>query len=178
MGAGKSTVGSALAQRLNWIFEDLDDRIIRRERRPIADIFRESGETAFRRAEHQALLEVVDELRSGSARVVALGGGAFVQKHNADLLRGARVPTVFLDAPAEELWRRCCEQATQRGTERPLLNDRKQFRELYRSRLKAYRGASVRLPTKGRAVDEIAAEVEQTLGLTRLSIRTEQGEVE
>ena len=59
MGAGKSSVGRALGQRLNWIFEDLDDRIEARERRTVAEIFRDSGELEFRRAEHAALQQVL-----------------------------------------------------------------------------------------------------------------------
>src|SRR5881227_2738475 len=82
MGAGKTSVGRALGERLNWIFEDLDDRIERRERRTIAQIFRESGESAFRRAEHSALQEVLEGIQN-QARIVALGGGAYVQSNNA-----------------------------------------------------------------------------------------------
>ncbi|HTS09821.1 MAG TPA: shikimate kinase, partial [Candidatus Eisenbacteria bacterium] len=55
MGAGKTSVGRTLGQRLNWAFEDLDDRIQQREGRTIAEIFRDSGELEFRRAEHNAL---------------------------------------------------------------------------------------------------------------------------
>jgi len=55
MGAGKSSVGRALGQRLNWVFEDLDDRIEAREGRCVVEIFRDSGESEFRRAEHAAL---------------------------------------------------------------------------------------------------------------------------
>ena len=97
MGAGKSSVGRALGERLNWVFEDLDDRIEAREGRTVAEIFRDSGESEFRRAEHAALEHVLHELRGGVARIVALGGGAFAQKENAALLRGrpASVPTVF-----------------------------------------------------------------------------------
>lgn len=178
MGAGKSSVGRALGQRLRWDFEDLDDRIVRREGRLIPGIFRESGEAAFRKAERAALRQVVEELRSGAAKVVALGGGAFAQKENAELLEAAGVPIVFLEASAEELWRRCQEQAAQSGMERPLLQDRNQFRRLYASRLGAYLRASVHIATGGRPVDEIAAEIATTLGLKELAIRTEQGEVE
>jgi shikimate kinase len=111
MGAGKTTVGRALGLRLNWLFEDLDERIERRERRTVAEIFRDSGESAFRRAEHEALRELIEELRGGSARIIALGGGAFVQEDNASLLRSSPVTAVFLDAPADELWARCQTQA-------------------------------------------------------------------
>ncbi len=63
MGAGKSSVGRALGQQLNWLFEDLDDRIQAREGRTVAEIFRDSGEAEFRRAEHAALQHVLQEKR-------------------------------------------------------------------------------------------------------------------
>src|SRR5271167_3388526 len=94
MGAGKSSVGRALGQRLNWLFEDLDDRIQQRERRTVAEIFRDSGETAFRQAEHAALKQVMEDLRGAGTRIIALGGGAFAQPENAALLKAAGVPTV------------------------------------------------------------------------------------
>ncbi len=178
MGAGKSSVGRALGQRLNWLFEDLDDRIQAREGRTVAEIFRDSGESEFRRAEHAALQHVLEELRGGGARIVALGGGAFVQKENADLLKTSGVPTVFLDAPVEELWRRCCTQASESGAERPLLRSMEQFRRLYETRRISYLQASLKIQTGSRPVEAIAAEIAETLGLKKIGLRTEQGEVE
>jgi shikimate kinase len=163
MGAGKTSVGRALAQRLNWPFQDLDDRIVERESRTLAEIFRDFGEDAFRKAEHAALRQVLDELRNGASRVIALGGGAFAQKRNAGLLRG--MPVVFLDAPAEELWARCCRQAAETGAERPLLQSMNQFRKLCAARRKAYLQAAVTIPTAGREVQAIAGEIAETLGL-------------
>ena len=178
MGAGKSSVGQALAQRLNWIFEDLDDRIEQREGRTVAEIFRDSGESAFRQAEHLALRHALEDLRRGVARVVALGGGAFVQPDNAVLLKTARVSTVFLDAPVEELWRRCRQQASDAGAERPLLKNIESFRKLYENRRESYLQASLKIGTGSRTVDEIVTEIAETLGLKTIAIRTEQGEVE
>ena len=178
MGAGKTSVGRALGQRLNWIFEDLDDRIQAREGRTVAEIFRDSGESEFRRAEHAALQDVLRELAGGGFRIVALGGGAFVQKENAALLKASSVPTVFLEAPLEELWQRCCTQAIAAGTERPLLRDLKRFRKLYETRHNAYSQASLKIQTGGRAVETIVAEIAETLGLRQIALRTEQGEVE
>ena len=178
MGAGKTSVGRALGQRLNWIFEDLDDRIQAREGRSVAEIFRDSGESEFRRAEHSALQHVLEELRGGGARIVALGGGAFVQKENAALLKASSVPTVFLDAPLEELWLRCRTQATTNGTERPLLRSMEQFRKLYETRRKSYSKASLKIQTGSRAVETITAEIAKALGLKQIALRTEQGEVE
>jgi shikimate kinase len=178
MGAGKTSVGRALGQRLNWIFEDLDDRIQAREGRTVAEIFRDSGESEFRRAERAALQHVLRELGGGSARIVALGGGAFVQKENAALLKASRVPTVFLDAPVEELWQRCCTQASVAGTERPLLRGMEQFRKLYEIRRTGYSKASFKIQTGSRPVETIAAEIAETLGLKEIALRTEPGEVE
>jgi shikimate kinase len=178
MGAGKSSVGQALGQRLNWDFEDLDDRIEAREGRTVAEIFRDSGESEFRRAEHAALEHVLRELRGGGARIVALGGGAFVQKENAALLKASGAPTVFLDAPVEELWQRCCTQADESGAERPLLRRREQFRKLYQTRRKSYAQASLKIQTGGRPVATIVAEIAEMLKLKEIALRTEQGEVE
>ena len=178
MGAGKSSVGIALGRQLNWSFEDLDDRIQRREGRTVAEIFRDSGEPEFRSAEHRALQHVLDELRGGQSRIIALGGGAFVQKNNAALLLASKVPTVFLDAPVDELWRRCCEQAQASGAERPLLGSPEQFRKLFTARHRHYAKAAVRIDTGNRAVEAIAAEIAKMLRLKKIVVRTEEGEVE
>jgi shikimate kinase len=190
MGAGKTSVGRALGQRLNWIFEDLDNRIERRAGRTVPEIFQASGEQAFRRAEHEALRELLGGragVRPGVSRVtgpgivgriIALGGGAFVQENNASLLKKSQLPTIFLDAPVEELWRRCCEQASAAGAERPLLRTEEHFRKLYEERRKSYSKAFMTIQTGGREVDEIAAEIAQRLGLKEIPVRIEQGEVE
>jgi shikimate kinase len=191
MGAGKTSVGRALGQRLNWIFEDLDDRIERQEGQTVPEIFRNSGEQTFRRAEHRALGSLLEECcaadppavaRSSSprtmGRIIALGGGAYVQKENAVLLESSQIPTIFLDAPVEELWQRCRQQATSAGTERPLLRSPEQFRKLYAQRRKSYSKAHITIQTSNRSVDEIAAEIAHALGLKEIPVRIEQGEVE
>jgi shikimate kinase len=160
MGAGKTSVGRALSRRLGLPFEDLDDRIQNREGRTIAQIFRESGEAEFRKAETAALRELLAELGSLS-RVVALGGGAFVQPVNAALIEEAEAHSVFLDAPVKELLRRC----QQEQKERPLRQSPKQFRELYAKRRRAYMKAAVRIETNGKDVSTVAAEVACSLGL-------------
>lgn len=167
MGAGKSSVGRALAEQLGWTFEDLDERIERREQRKVPEIFRKSGESEFRRAEHAALRELLRELSAGAEKVVALGGGAFAQKRNARLVEVGGVPSVFLDADVEELWRRCKQQAEQQRMERPLLGSLKNFRELYETRKPHYLKASFRLETGGKTVERIAAAVVQALRLDR-----------
>jgi shikimate kinase len=160
MGAGKTTVGRALARRLGWTFEDLDDRIELLQRRSIAEIFRDSGEAEFRHAEAEALRQLIHDLGS-APRIVALGGGAFTQPENAALLESAGVPVVFLDGPPEELFRRC-EQETR---DRPLRGDIAQFCELYNRRRPSYLRAVWRVNTNGKDQDTVAAEVACSLGL-------------
>lgn len=178
MGAGKTSVGRALAEQLNWVFEDLDDRIEQRQGRTVAEIFRNSGEPAFRQAERVALEQVLEELRGGVARIVALGGGAFVQEGNAELLRSSGVPTVFLDAPVDQLWMRCNQQASETGVARPLVKSMESFRDLHGNRRKSYLKAELKIGTGSRTVREIAAEIADKLNLKKIAIRTEQGDAE
>ena len=160
MGAGKTSVGQVLGRQMGWAFEDLDTRIQQREGKTIEQIFQESGEPFFRRAEHAALRELLTE--SGNAsRVVALGGGAFTQADNIALLKQAEAATVFLDGPAEELFHRCQEQ----GLQRPLRRDPADFARLYQTRRPQYLMASLRIETSGKSVETVAAEIAQALGL-------------
>src|SRR2546427_12274886 len=79
MGAGKTTVGQAVAERLGWRFADLDRLIETREGRTVPQIFAQDGEDRFRRVECEALEEVVAAPDSRFF-VLALGGAAFVSK--------------------------------------------------------------------------------------------------
>jgi shikimate kinase len=160
MGAGKSSVGAALSRHLGWPFEDLDERIQARAQRSIEQIFRQSGEAEFRRMEHEALRSLAGEL-GHSARIVALGGGAFAQANNAALLEEAGWSTIFLDAPAEELFRRCQQQPL----ERPLRGDAQEFHRLYEDRRPCYMKAGLRIETAGKDVEEVAVEAITRLGL-------------
>ena len=158
MGAGKSSVGAALSRQLGWPFVDLDDRIQSREGRTVEEIFRQSGEAGFRRAEHVALRELLLDFASSSV-VIALGGGAFVQAENAALLKGSGIAAVFLDAPVDELFRRCQQQRL----DRPLRRDLEQFRQLHEVRSAGYLVAGLRIDTSGKDVDTVAAEVASSL---------------
>ena len=157
MASGKSTVGAELARRLRWDFVDLDSRIEAREQKSVPEIFREHGEPGFRLAESNALQDLMKSLDHNS--VIALGGGAFTQERNRELLRDW--PSVFLDAPLEELWRRSLAD----GIERPLRKDREHFARLHAERLPFYRQATVVVETSGREADSVCAEIERVLHL-------------
>jgi shikimate kinase len=162
MGAGKTSVGQALAQELGWRFVDLDALIEEGQARLIAEIFSTVGEPAFRIIESAALRQVMDEVEAEPA-IVALGGGAFLQAPNFALLKHSGATTVFLDAPIEELYARC-QPAT---AERPLCRDLNQFRQLYESRRQGYMAADFRLDTSHKSVPEVAAQVIKLLGLAQ-----------
>lgn len=158
MASGKSSVGQELARRLEWDFVDLDARIESRERQTVPEIFRDKGEPGFRLAETSALRDLLTEPLKRS-RVVALGGGAFVQEANRELLR--RWPSVFLEATVSELWQRSLTD----GVERPLREHPEQFAKLYAERLPLYRQARVVVETTGKQLASICVEIEGVLQL-------------
>lgn len=160
MGSGKTAVGLELSRRLGWRFQDLDERIETRAGKPIAEIFRDSGEAGFRELERSELEHLVSEL-SSIPTVAALGGGAFAQAHNIALLEQSGGSTIFLEAPLEEMWQRCQSEAKAR----PLARSQNQFRQLYEARLSFYMRAGLRIPTAGKAAPEVAAEIALRLGL-------------
>jgi shikimate kinase len=161
MGAGKTSVGRALGQRLGWDFVDLDEHIQHREGRSIEQIFEQSGESGFRDLEHSGLQDLVAESNS-SPRVVALGGGAYIQAKNAELLASGGMTVIFLDAPVEELFRRC----QQEQLIRPLRRDIEQFRDLYEKRRTAYAKADLLIDTNGKNIERVAEEIAERLGLS------------
>ena len=139
MGSGKSTVGRLLADELAWPFVDLDEEIERREGTAISEIFADKGESGFRKAEHEALLEQAALVRTGNRRVVALGGGTFAFARNREALREAGL-TLWLDAGSNVLWGRVCG-----ATHRPLARDRAAFDKLHAARRQSYARADERI---------------------------------
>lgn len=165
MGSGKTATGSALAELLGWEFVDLDEEIERKQQVPIRRLFWERGEKAFRSIEHDTLGACL--VRTSKPTVVALGGGAFVQANNVDLLRASAVRTIFLETPVEEMLTRCgIEEKPDPENPRPLATDAAAFRKLYEQRLPAYRAAHLTIDTTGKTIGNIAREITDSLKLT------------
>jgi len=123
------------------------------------------GKSDFRRAEHEALQELLQELRSGSKKVVALGGGAFVQKANYRVNRSRKPANRLPGRRGRRTLGPVPPQSEKQGMERPLLGSVEGFRELYEKRRQHYLRASLRLETGGKAVADIVAELIQALDL-------------
>ncbi|HZZ92565.1 MAG TPA: shikimate kinase [Usitatibacter sp.] len=111
MGAGKTTLGKALGQRLGLEFVDMDRLLVEKTGVPVATIFEIEGEQGFRRREACALAEAA----SHDDRIVATGGGVVLAEENRRVMRESGT-VVYLRARLESLWER-----TRHDTARPLL---------------------------------------------------------
>ncbi|MEK6407881.1 MAG: shikimate kinase [Acidobacteriota bacterium] len=149
MGAGKTTVGRALARHLRYDFSDLDELIEKQAGKSIQAIFAELGESGFRRIEREAIQSCREMVRA----VIALGGGAYVSAENRTSLR-AIGKTVWLDCPLEVCLRRIGGDRS-----RPLLGDEAQMKTLLEQRRSAYEKADYVVHAAELSTDELAAEI-------------------
>ncbi len=142
MGVGKTTVGRRLAARLNLPFVDADEEIVAAANLTIAEIFERFGEAHFRDGERRVIARLVD----GSAKVIATGGGAFIQPETRSLmLENATV--IWLDADIGTLAER-----VSRKNDRPLLNTgdpREILKELAKLRNPLYAEAHIHVKSQG-----------------------------
>ena len=131
MGAGKSTLAHLLSAELACPLADLDEEIARLHG-TIPELFAARGESGFRAIEHHQLAAVLAALPRPA--VLALGGGAFLQPANRQLLDRHSATVIFLDAPFDVLYERIRSTAH----ERPLAADPQQLRSLYDLRRPTY----------------------------------------
>ena len=142
MGCGKSKAARALAKNLDVSFVDLDDVITARTGRTPAQLINEDGERAFRAIETETLRDV---LQSHAAGVIALGGGAWIEAANRELIELHSCASVWLDVPFEVCWSRI-ESA---GEDRPLGKTRDQALARYERRRPVYQLANIHLAVLG-----------------------------
>lgn len=146
MAAGKTTVARALARRLDWRAEDVDELIEARERTSVADIFARRGEPYFRNVERE-ILRLLLPMRH---TVVATGGGTFADVGNrAAIMRDGF--SVWLDVPFDVVVARMPADGR-----RPLAADRAQMEKLFAVRQMAYSHANLRIATGLAPAAEIA----------------------
>ena len=157
MAAGKTSVALALARLLDCEAVDLDRIISESEGRTIRELIEERGEDAFRGAENFMLRAVLER---GSARVIALGGGAWTIPENRALIASHDCLTVWLDAPFELCWRRITESEEVR----PLARDRETAERLYDERRPVYALAALRIDaTEEKSVEDLTEEIIKAL---------------
>lgn len=158
MGCGKSTVGIKLSYRLRRVVEDTDKLIEKKAGKSISDIFRESGEAAFREMETNCLKELItlkDE------RIISTGGGLPMKVENHELLKHLGT-VIYLRITPEGVWERL-----KNDTIRPLLqceDPLSKIKELLAKRAPVYeQAADIILDVDGKNMEEVLAELEKKL---------------
>lgn len=158
-GAGKSSVGRALAKLLQCEVLDTDKEVERISGKKIAEIFTDDGEPAFRAIEKDVVLQAL----KNEVGIVALGGGSVLDNDVADFLRGSEIAVAYLEVSIS--------QAAPRvgfNKERPLLalNPRQQWMSLMEKRRPIYESlATLRIATDNRKPAEVAAEIAAAMGV-------------
>jgi len=152
MGVGKSTVGRRLAKRLGLPFVDSDSEIEETVGLPWGELFERYGEEDYRDGERRLVARLVD----GQVRVIATGGGVFVDPRTRSLLN-ERAITVWLDAPVDVL----AERTARRDT-RPLLKNgdpKDTLERLAQSERQAYAEAHIHVKSGNGAHREVVEDI-------------------
>jgi shikimate kinase len=146
-------VAEALARRLGCRMIDLDYIVREREHRSVPALIDEEGEAKFRESETASLCVV---LETGTARVMALGGGMWMLSQNRGLIAQHHCLTVWLNAPFELCWQRIVS-----GSEiRPLARDREKAHGFYDERHSLYALAALHVrANEERGVEELVSEI-------------------
>jgi len=157
-GAGKSTIGTALAKKLDYRFVELDQEIESAAGLSLADVFTLHGEAYYRRVEREVLSRLLAE---PTPTVVATGGSIVNDPATYALLR-SRALTVYLHAKPEDHWNRVVAQ----GDQRPMAENPHAFEELrglLAARAKLYARADRTVETSGRTAKQVVAEIAAAL---------------
>ncbi len=157
MGTGKSTLGKALAEKLQLKQVDLDDVIVQEQQMPISDIFAKYGEEKFRELEH----DVVRRYAAQSGLVISPGGGAVLRAENRTAMKENGIVISLWARPDVIL-----ERVNRDATVRPVLEALKpgqskleRIEEVLAERMPCYREADFVLDTSDACVDDLVAQV-------------------
>lgn len=176
-GAGKTTVGALVANRLGWRFVDTDALIEAQAGRPVTAIFGEEGEAAFRQREAEALQQAAAQEQV----IIATGGGAIISDANRRLMRERGV-VVYLATAVETAWQRLTggavapvfqpagaghvppvfQPAGAGHTQRPLLaggNGLEKLQALYAARKGWYEEADLQINTDQATPEQVALQI-------------------
>jgi shikimate kinase len=157
-GAGKSSVGRALARELITTFEDTDSKIVEQENRSIADIFSQDGELGFRAIEKKVVLDAI----SSDFGVISLGGGAVLDSEVQLALKESPAEVIYLKVGLPNVLARIGNR-----TDRPLvaLDPAQQWSELLQIREPIYRLlADHEISTDNKKPFEVAFELMEFVG--------------
>jgi len=149
MGAGKTTTGRTLAQKMGWGFIDLDEIIESHIDKSVQHIFADMGEDEFRRIE-QSTLKTCAELER---MVISLGGGAYISEENRRVIDSAGI-SVLLECPVE-----VCLSRVEYDGSRPLLKNRSEVQALFERRMPYYRLADFSVSSAVSSPVEIADQI-------------------
>lgn len=156
MGVGKSTVGRRLARRLGLPFVDTDSEIEEAVGLPWGELFERYGEEDYRDGERRLVARLID----GQVRVIATGGGVFVDPRTRQLLKDETI-TVWLDAPVDILHER-----TSRRDTRPLLKNgdpKETLERIARIEREAYAEAHIHVRSGKGAHKDVVEEIVRAL---------------
>jgi XRE family transcriptional regulator, aerobic/anaerobic benzoate catabolism transcriptional regulator len=153
-GAGKSTIGAALAKKLNYRFVELDQEIEAATGLSLGDVFTLHGEAYYRRVEREVLARLLAE----PAPTILATGGSIVNDPTTYALLRSRALTIWLRARPEDHWNRVVAQ----GDQRPMAENPHAFEELrglLAARSKLYARADRTFETSGRTARQVVAEI-------------------
>jgi len=154
MGAGKSSVGRAVAEQLRFEFVDTDELIESRTGKSITQIFATDGEAHFRELEQK----IVEQLESSTGRVISTGGGLPTRQSNIESLKTHALVVALCVSP-ERIWERVRHQS-----HRPLLqtpDPKAKIIDMLAARAPFYRQADVLLNTDNRSMRQVVQQVVQ-----------------
>ena len=149
MGAGKTTIGKLLAEKLNRKFIDIDEEIEKEFAMPVSEIFNKMGERTFREKEKGLIIQLCEQKK----RIISLGGGAFLQEEIRNVCLTSSI-VIFLDIS----WESWEDRISLIINTRPVLQGKTivEMEELFYQRQEIYSHHHFKVKTDNLDIEEIA----------------------